>query len=178
MESLPAFETSIPDCSVYRLAPEDAGLLQSLYDRCADYTWIVEGKPVSPAAAQEEFQSIPPGKTLGDKFVFGLVDSHQELAGMLEGVQHYPDQGTWWIGLLLLAPSARGRGMGRKLVSGFTDFVRANGGTFIMLGVVEDNAPAYTFWQHLGFEPVRKTEPRQFGKKTQAVYMMRRDIAG
>jgi ribosomal protein S18 acetylase RimI-like enzyme len=35
-----------------------------------------------------------------------------------------------------------------------------------MLGVVEENQAAYEFWQRLGFEFVRQTEPRQFGKKT------------
>jgi ribosomal protein S18 acetylase RimI-like enzyme len=45
-----------------------------------------------------------------------------------------------------------------------------------MLGVVEENRAAYQFWQKLGFELVRKTEPRLFGRKTQAVYVMRRGV--
>jgi hypothetical protein len=45
-----------------------------------------------------------------------------------------------------------------------------------MLGVVEENRAAYRFWQQLGFDLVRQTEPRQFGKKTQAVYVMRRYV--
>jgi hypothetical protein len=47
-----------------------------------------------------------------------------------------------------------------------------------MLGVVEDNQGAFSFWQALGFELVRTTEPRSFGKKTHAVYVMRRDLDG
>jgi hypothetical protein len=45
-----------------------------------------------------------------------------------------------------------------------------------MLGVVEDNLHAYRFWSNNGFEMVRKTEPRLFGKKNQSVFVMRRKI--
>lgn len=45
-----------------------------------------------------------------------------------------------------------------------------------MLGVVEENTLAYTFWQNLGFEFIRETEPRHFGKKFQKVYVMRKTL--
>ena len=54
--------------------------------------------------------------------------------------------------------------------------VRAKKATSIMLGVVEENQSAYRFWQGLGFELVRQTEPRSFGKKTQVVYVMRKEV--
>jgi len=50
-------------------------------------------------------------------------------------------------------------------------------GAAIMLGVVEENQAAYDFWQRLGFELVRKTEPRPFGRKTQSVSVMRRAVS-
>jgi ribosomal protein S18 acetylase RimI-like enzyme len=54
--------------------------------------------------------------------------------------------------------------------------MRLEQGTSIMLGVVEENQEAYRFWQQLGFELVRQTEPRPFGKKIQTVYVMRRGV--
>jgi len=60
---------------------------------------------------------------------------------------------------------------------GFSEYVRLHGGKAMMLGVVEDNRRAYRFWQKMGFEVVRKTEPRRFGKKIQSVYVMRRVTA-
>ena len=176
MDSGPAFDTKLPDYSIRRLTPEDTGALQRLYDKCADYTWIVEGEPVSPTAAQEDMQAVPPGRSLSDKFLFGLIDSRSEIAGMLEGMRHYPDQGVWWIGLLLLAPEVRNQGIGRQLLSGFFEYVRSQGGNAVMLGVVEDNTQAYRFWQHTGFERVRQTDPHPFGKKMQLVYVMRLEM--
>ncbi len=147
-----------------------------MYDQCADYTWIVEGEPVSPTAAQEEFQTVPPGRSLNDKFIFGLIDPHGEIAGILDAMRHYPDEGVWWIGLLLLAPEVRNQGIGRQLLTRFFEHVRSQGGKAVMLGVVEDNIHAYRFWQHAGFVLVRQTDPRPFGKKMQVVQVMRVEV--
>jgi len=82
------------------LQPEDAETLQRLFDQCSDYSLIVEGEPSSPTAAQELFQAAPPGRSLADKFVFGLIDRRDEIVGVLEGMRHYPEEHIWWIGLL------------------------------------------------------------------------------
>jgi hypothetical protein len=52
----------------------------------------------------------------------------------------------------------------------------AQGATSLMLGVVEDNHSACRFWEQVGFTRVRTTEPRQFGRKLQAVHVMRRAV--
>jgi ribosomal protein S18 acetylase RimI-like enzyme len=174
MDNTPVFESGLPDYSVHRLEPEDIPALQLLFNKCSDYTFIVEGESTSPTAAQETFQFVPPGRSPSDKFIFGLIDQHNKIVGLLEGMSHYPDDTTWWIGLLMLSPEVRGRGVGRKLLDGFSRYVQSRGGTIIMLGVVEANQRAYRFWQQMGFKLIRKTEPRQFGKKEQAVFVMQR----
>jgi len=172
------FQIDDPHYHVGKLEPEHSALLQKLFDRCADYAMIVEGEGVSPTAAQEIFQAVPPGRSLSDKFMVGLWDRGGDIVGLLEGMRHYPDETTWWIGLLMLAPEVRGRGLGRKLVQSFCEYVRTEHGTSMMLGVVEENQSAYRFWQGLGFELVRQTEPRPFGKKIQVVYVMRKAVTG
>jgi ribosomal protein S18 acetylase RimI-like enzyme len=164
------------DYFVSELQPENVESLQKLFDQCADYAMIVEGEEVSPSAAQETFESAPPGRSLSDKFVYGLLDRKGDIVGVLEGMRHYPDEMTWWIGLFMLAPEVRGRGLGQRLIQDFSAHVRSEQGASIMLGVVEENDAAHHFWRKLGFELVRKTEPRLFGKKTQAVYVMRRSL--
>jgi GNAT superfamily N-acetyltransferase len=178
MDSMAAFEIDLLGYSVHRLQPEDTELLQSLFEKCQDYAQVVEGQAVSPTAAQDVFQAVPPSKSLSDKFIFGLYDEHGENVGVLEGICCYPDSMTWWIGLLLLVPEVRGRGLGQQLLQSFSKYVLSNGGRAIMLGVVEDNELGYRFWQQMGFNLVRKTEPRQSGKKTQTVYVMRRAANG
>ena len=173
MYSLPAFEMKFLDYVVHSLTSDDAELLQRLFDQCADYNLIVEGEPAPPTAAHELFQETPPGRSLADKFVFGLVNRRGEIVGVLEGMCNYPEERVWWIGLLLLAPAIRQRGIGRTMLNGFSNYVRSQNGLAIMLGVVAENYLAYKFWRQMGFEEVRITEPRQFGKKRQTVTVMR-----
>jgi ribosomal protein S18 acetylase RimI-like enzyme len=178
MTNISVFHIEDPDYSVRELHhPEYIESLQRLFEQCADYAMIVEGQGASPSAAQETFEDAPPGRSLDDKFVYGLVDGNGNILGVLEGMRHYPDETTWWIGLFMLAPEVRGLGLGQKLIQNFLDYVRSKQGASIMLGVVEENQAAYHFWQKLGFELVRKTEPRLFGRKTQVVYVMRRVLS-
>jgi ribosomal protein S18 acetylase RimI-like enzyme len=176
MSSWPVFEMKTSDYELRNLQPEDAEALQRLFDQCSDYSLIVEGEPAASTAAQELFQETPPGRSLADKFVFGLVNHRGEVVGVLEGMRHYPEEHIWWIGLLLLAPAVRQQGLGRMIVDGFSEYVRSQDGVAMMLGVVADNYLAYKFWRQQGFEKVRITEPRQFGRKRQTVAVLRRSV--
>jgi ribosomal protein S18 acetylase RimI-like enzyme len=176
MNNFPELDLDGIPYSIRALKSEDKENLQKLLEKCSDYYQLYEGKPVSSTAAQEVFHSGPPGRSLEHKFVFGMVAQNGEILGLLEGMAHYPDQNVWWIGLLLIAPELRGQGFGRRFVMGFEGYVHKQGGTAIMLGVVEENIAALRFWEQMGFSRVRKTEPRAFGKKMQSVGVMKREI--
>ncbi len=168
-----AFEIDLPDFSITRLSQQDIEALQGLYEACNDFNLLVDGLPCERDAAEKTFQDLPPGNSIDDKFLWGLFRQKHELVGVLDVVRGYPDETTWWIGLLLLAPQIRSHHLGEKVVKGFTDYVKKKGGSAVMLGVVEENAQAFRFWSKMGFEFVRQTEPRQFGKKFQKVNVMR-----
>jgi len=176
MGHTPAFPMDLPGYILRWLKSDDAVILQQLFDRCPDYAEIVEGEEVSPTAGEELFQSLPPGGSFSNKLVAGIFHRGGEIGGVLESMKHYPEENIWWIGLLLLAPDMRNQGVGRSILESFIDYSRENGGKSVMLGVVEDNLHAYRFWSNNGFEMVRKTEPRLFGKKNQSVFVMRRKI--
>jgi len=176
MKSEIAFEIDLSDYSVHQLSLEDVPALQALFEKCLDYMLLVDGHPAGPNAAAEEFQDVPPGKSLQDKFLFGIVDAKNELVGELDVMRAYPDESTWWIGLLLLDPQVRSRGIGERVLEGFCGHVKANGGKAIMLGVVAENEKAYRFWDRMGFELVQEREPQQFGNKTHVVRVMRRSL--
>lgn len=176
MKTVRAFDIGIPGYSVHQLLLEDSIAVQALLEKCLDYALLVDGRPAGPGAGEEEFLSVPPGRSHEDKFLFGIVNRQDELVGVLDALCWYPDEATWWIGLLLFVPEIRSLGMGQKTVQGFAEYVRASGGHSIMLGVVEENGSAYNFWIRMGFDFVSKTEPRQFGVKTQAVIVMRKEL--
>jgi ribosomal protein S18 acetylase RimI-like enzyme len=174
MKTDSAFDIGLQDYSVHQLSLEDSGAIQELWEKCLDFMLLVEGHPAEPNYGEEQFQDVPPGKSPEDLFVFGIINQQNDLVGLLDVLRGYPDETTWWIGLLLFVPDARSQGLGQKVTKGFAEYARANGGQAIMLGVVDENKLAYEFWSRVGFELVRKTEPRQFGNKTQIVNVMRR----
>ncbi len=174
MKNETAFDIGLPGYSVHRLTPEDAPALQQLFEKCRDYMLLVDGRPAGPDSAVGEFLDVPPGKSVEDKFLFGIVDARNEMVGELDVLRAYPADATWWIGLLLLDPAVRSQGIGEKVLEGFAGYVKANGGKDIMLGVVAENEPAYRFWSRSGFEWVQDREPQQFGEKTHVVRVMRR----
>ncbi len=176
MESKTAFNVDLPGHSIHQLGLEDAPALQALFEKCADYMLLVDGHPAGPDSAAGELQDRPPGKSIEDKFLFGIFNAQNELVGELDVLRDYPDEGTWWIGLLLLDPAVRSVGIGEKVLEGFVDYARGNGGTAIMLGVVAENKRATRFWTRMGFEWVLDREPQHFGRKTHIVQVMRRSF--
>ncbi len=170
------FSIDDPNYSVFWLELKHAASLQRFFEQCNDFNLLVDGEDISPTSAQDIFQEAPPGRSLDDKFMFGILDQSGAIVGILEGMVDYPDQGVWWIGLLMLAPGVRGQGLGRKVVESFAEYVRSKECKSIMLGVVDENPEAYAFWQRAGFEFVRQTEPQTFGKKTHTVNVMRRAV--
>ncbi len=122
-----AFDIMLPDYSVHRMTQADVPALQKLYEACSDYMQMVDGHPAGKNAAEEEFRNTPPGRSTADKFMFGILDPQKELIGVLDTMRDYPDETTWWIGLLLFLPGIRTQGIGKKVVEGFADYVKAAG---------------------------------------------------
>ncbi|NMG09834.1 GNAT family N-acetyltransferase [Brasilonema sp. UFV-L1] len=162
--------------SARRLEPNDEEVLQQLYEQCTDFANLTEGHPPSPSAAHEEFLAVPEGKTLQDKFMFGFFDVHNVLVGLIEAIRHYPDDRSWWVGLMMLAPQERGKGLGSKFYKAFERWVSAQKAQQVMLAVIEENEQGFLFWKKIGFEVTRKTPPRQFGKKTHMLYVMTKTV--
>jgi len=164
------------DASLELLTLVDAPALQELLERCADFSWLVEGEPPSPHAARDILADLPPGKSLVDKFMYGIFRENA-LVGVLDAIRGYPQQGAWWIGLLLLDPAQRGRGTGEQALLTFEDWAGQQGAQALMLGVVVENQRGLQFWQRMGFALVETRPPRRFGQKEQVVLVMRKELS-
>lgn len=173
MDSSVNFPISLTGCRVEGLVPEDAARLQLLYEACADYAVMESGAPTAPDAAAAEFEAIPPNRTVADKFMFALLDPRGDIVGLLECVRGYPDDGCWWIGLLMLHPAERGRGTARMFFEAFADWAKRQGASRLELAVFDANRRADRFWRARGFHRIRSTEPRSIGIRTHVLHIMR-----
>jgi GNAT superfamily N-acetyltransferase len=174
MDNVINFSLEHSGYSVKRLMPDDAEMLQRLYEQCVEFSLLTDGVAPSPSAARDEFAAVPEGKTTEDKYILGLFDSSSFLVGMVEAIRHYPNNQIWWIGLMMLAPEQRGKGLGADFYRGFERWVLAQGAFQISLSVIEANEPGLQFWQRMGFSVVRKAPPQQFGIKTHERYVLTR----
>jgi hypothetical protein len=84
MQDSASFTLNRPGYLAKLLRPEDAPVLQNLYEQCADFSLLSVGQPFSPTEAREEFHILPDGKMAADKYIFGLFDPHNNLIGMIE----------------------------------------------------------------------------------------------
>ncbi|MBD2448928.1 GNAT family N-acetyltransferase [Nostoc sp. FACHB-152] len=162
--------------TVKKLGLSDEKILQQLYEQCTDYAILTDGHPPLSSAAAEEFLALPEGKTIQDKFILGLFAPDDTLVGMLETIRHYPDEKSWWIGLMMLSPEHRGKGLGSQLYQAYETWVIQQSAQFVCLAVLEENQPGFNFWQKLGFEVIRIAPPQQFGNKVHRRYVLRRQV--
>jgi GNAT superfamily N-acetyltransferase len=167
-------ELELLNYTARQLEHTESDTLQQLLEHCADFCILVEGQPPSPPAGKGQFFTVPKGKELRDKFAFGLIDGRGVLVGVLDTVRHYPDDKTWWLGLLMLAPEKRGAGLGTSFYQAFEHWLVDQGARRIMLAVVEANKPGLLFWQNLGFEKTRKAGPKRFGNQTHHLLVLER----
>lgn len=134
---------------VRRVTPSDTARVQALFALDPHYWQHVEGAPLRDTEAAIALDERPPGITLEQKHAF-LIDD-VALLDMLEG---YPDAQTWFLGLIFLAPAARGRGFGTTLMRALIDHVRAQGAQALRLAVAVQHPDARRLYERLGFRVI------------------------
>lgn len=159
-----------------RLDEKDTAILQELCDACADYHVIVEGEPAGPEKARELLAELPPGKTLEDKFFFGLFTPRPRLCGALDLLRNYREPGEWYLGLLLLEPGVRGRGLGERVLRAAEDWARAQGAKRIKLACAEQNESGRRFWERQGYGDPRRFPPRRMGARETVLLEFTREL--
>ncbi len=141
--------------------PADVAAIQSVLASAPGYFEAIQGVPPGPTEGVSLFTDLPPGRSYADKFVYGLC-AGDALVGCADVVRGWnaPDKAV--IGLLLLAETWQGRGLGRA----FAALVeQAIGGwreiATVRVGVVAANTRALGFWRRLGYRETgeRKHNP-------------------
>jgi GNAT superfamily N-acetyltransferase len=129
--------------------------LQALLERCHEFIALTCHRAVRPDEAGELLAAVPPGLSVDDKVVFGLfAERPDELVGVIDLLRGYPSADSWWIGLCLIDPAWRGRGLGERVIADLHAWFRQGGATASWLCVVEQNPGGLRFWQRAGYEIV------------------------
>ena len=133
-------------------------------------TWaLLEGAPPRPDEARELVASRPPGVPPERKLVWITWSPDATTPdGVIDLVDGYPDPRTWYLGLIFLAPGARGTGLGAALLRALAEYARARGGGALRLAVTTANTGARRLYDRLGFGYVARRSRTLWTGATQA----------
>lgn len=153
------------------LAADEVPALQVLLDEDPEY-FDINGRAIP---VEEIRTALPPGRTTNDKFLF-VLERDGRHAGMIDVIRDYPDPLVWHLGFIFLSKRVRGGGAGRRCLRALYDWVRAQGGTVIRLGVVEPNAKARHLYATEGFEFETMREVDPAAKRMRRTLVLRRAL--
>jgi ribosomal protein S18 acetylase RimI-like enzyme len=149
---------------------EAAGLrelrLRALRDAPYAYFAALEREESLPLSYWEEWA------TSEDKVMLVAVEDGRWL-GMAGAFVHPEQRGTvslWW---LWVAPSARGRGLARRLVEARADWARKLGVVRLELAVAENNEAAKALYRGLGFVPTGERRSMASDPTCAGIFMAR-----
>lgn len=162
-----------------RIAPGDEpgrAALQDLLERCADYMTLEDGVPPRPSAAAELIAALPPGRSQQHKHVLGLARAAGEpFIAVIDAVRGFPDEGDWFVGLVLVDPAERGRGRGAAIMADLEDWFRRERGVASYLAVLERNPAAQRFWLRQGYVQLDR-RVRVTGSREDPVFRMKKAL--
>jgi len=136
------------------LTPADAASYLDLTRRAADFYEDYDGGLPTLDEVAADMAALPPGAHSESKATLGVF-REDVLVAYLDLLAGYPDEATWFLGLLLVADSERGSGLGTAVVTGVAQAASDRGATCLALGVYDANAPARAFWTRQGFRDDR-----------------------
>ncbi|MFF7383765.1 GNAT family N-acetyltransferase [Streptomyces griseoluteus] len=132
--------------------PADEAALLRLFEECEDWFTAATGLPSAPGDVQSLYYALPEGADPGAKVLL-LVERDGEVAGLVDAVREWPAPGAVAVGLFLLAPWARGRGLGRAVAQALLE----RGASRVTATVPAGWRAGERFLERLGFalEPPR-----------------------
>jgi ribosomal protein S18 acetylase RimI-like enzyme len=140
------------------MGPNDEALMQALFESDPDYFRLVQGAPPDPAEAKDLLNELPEGKQYRDKFVYALFDRNGALAVVIDLIRGYPNDETWYLGLIFVAPVRRDMGLGTRVLEAVCTHVKRHGGHAVRLGVDRRNVRARALYERRGFRSINERE--------------------
>lgn len=149
----------------------DLRAVLSVYRQAADYVHLETGEAPTDDLATAFFADAPPGGDPADGLKLGLHETG-ELTGIADLAFGWPEARDAYLGLMILAPQARGRGLGAVFLRHIEAAARARGAPRLFLAVLDANPRGLAFWQREGFAVVKSFPPVRIGSRDHVRHRM------
>lgn len=132
----------------------------ALFDECQDYFLLVEGCSPSSVQTEDFFTGIPEGFTVHDLLLHAVIVD-DKWVGVTSLLKRWNLPDKCMLGLMLLSPHVRGRGLGQAVLAELERVVRDDPAMRVLrIGVVTTNVAAIGFWRKMGFAETGETKSR------------------
>ena len=108
-----------------------------------------------------DMTALPPGKGPEDKYFLGFFQGDR-LTAVMDLILNYPEDGSAWMGWLILSPACQGRGMGSGILRDTEAALRAAGFRELRLAVDKGNPQSWAFWTKNGYARYGPEKPNGF----------------
>lgn len=128
----------------------DLALAADLFSRAADYVMLEDGVPPDDRRVIDFFEDRPPKVGTDSAAHFGLFEGTR-IIGLLGMVFGYPEVTDAYIGLLLIDPAMRGKGLGVKALAHAEQVAKDRNAERLLIAVLDANPKGRAFWEREGF---------------------------
>lgn len=134
-----------------QIEPDDEPGILRVFEESNDYFEAVTGGPSGPGDVQSLFYSLPEGADLDDKRLL-TMRADDQIIGVVDATLRYPTSRACTVGLFLITPAYRRRGVGAAVSGILLDLLRELQFDEVTASATEGWAPSSGFLQHLGFQ--------------------------
>ncbi|MBY8342512.1 GNAT family N-acetyltransferase [Streptomyces spinosirectus] len=146
------------EIEVREMRPEDEAGVVRLFTACEDYFVAATGAPALPADVQSLYYALPEGAEPDQKRLLVLCRGEDDVVGLVDVVDRWPDVGTCSVGVFLVAPEVRRQGVGAGVARRLIEEAAGRGMRTVVATCPGDWEPGLGFLRSLGFEIGRPEE--------------------
>jgi RimJ/RimL family protein N-acetyltransferase len=158
------------------LGPPDIAAVQGLFERATDYFEVATGAPAAADEAERAFVAGPPTKSVDDKRSIGIFDDQDSMVGVIDALIDWPDPDVWSVGMLLLDPGHRGKGLGAAALTEFENWSGRLGATKLRTAIVAHHEDGVAFAYRAGYRPDKTLEDYDAGSRQARVLFFEKKL--
>jgi GNAT superfamily N-acetyltransferase len=148
---LDEIKLQLPDYEIKPITKQNFEQAFEIYDSNQDFFLLTQNKKATISESVNDIEALPPDCSITQKIYAGLYKGEKIIA-VIDLIERYPNQTSFWIGLLLVRGDMQGKKIGSKIINAILNSAEIAGYQTAQLGVIETNKKAIVFWQRHGFE--------------------------
>ena len=137
--------------------PADSQRVLHLCQRARDYILLETGAEPDMDYVRETMTDAPPSVPPDQIWCWGHARPDGSIDAIATCLKGYYEAEDWYLGLLLLDPAARGKGLGEHMAQHVIDQATRGDAACLRIAVLDANPRARMFWERLGFAYEKST---------------------